>query len=683
LLKAISPKLDSCHQRPLHAHRLLKKMSTPSPGGDATPTRTSLGGGMEKAFHGLPAPASAQSAESLVAQAQKAVASNEREVEFAELEMRIRKYNLDLLQPTIRKTTLMEQVVEELREQVLKTSSTVGDLSRTSSKVDQQVIVVENFREEMARWDAERRQAQAQAAESLSVMKQDLDTFRYALEREDSSIHSIQRTVDRAVDEIQKVQAGADSLQHHVNSRIVQQNKLLNGTKADLEVRLISLETRHNRLSDELWGEATGLTKVTRDLSKTDETVAYISRELVRMEHEKAHVTQLEAVQGEVNRGIGETNANVSTLKKTLDTMLHDVKEHFRTATNTVAAHSATMLSEVRSAYQEDLTRSAKLRTDCTSFMTDARSDIGRLEDTIGKTSGMMEAKVGKIQSDVEEVGKLRKRDRGNTEVEQKMLHEHVLNARGSSESMAKCLEHLSSVISIMLESERASVALYAQDDVDRAKVALVGYRDSKKGTGSSSSTRPPSSGRNSSSPPLPPVGQSQTPRGKSATSPSPDQGGPPKAGDDSSAPVISVDQRCLSCSGQGQAVLSGFKMACLQYAPGPVTFAKKTYARADLLDLREKLLDQAKEALMSGPVKISNIEQAPSHIGSQQQQHHVSDHEAQGRSQLHNSSSPGPDSASPPPDAGGAYRSSTTKTTGVNRPIANLGAATQLLTAR
>jgi len=52
--------------------------------------------------------------------------------------------------------------------------------------------------------------------------------------------------------------------------------------------------------------------------------------------------------------------------------------------------------------------------------------------------------------------------------------------------------------------------------------------------------------------------------------------------------------------------VLSGFKMACLEYTPGPVSFAKKTYARVELLDLRDKLLGQAQDGLKHGPVPLA-----------------------------------------------------------------------------
>eukprot|EP00927_Polykrikos_kofoidii_P077729 TRINITY_DN74646_c0_g1_i1.p1 TRINITY_DN74646_c0_g1~~TRINITY_DN74646_c0_g1_i1.p1 ORF type:complete len:691 (-),score=166.17 TRINITY_DN74646_c0_g1_i1:57-2129(-) len=528
----------------------------------------------------------------------------EREVEFAEMETRIRKFNIELLTPTIRKISTTEKVLDDLWEQVRRTQSMLGELTHTSMKVEQQVAVVDSFREEMSKWDAERVRMQLHITETISLMKQEMDQFRYTLEREDSSIHSLQRTMDRTVGELTKVQASSDLMRNHVNHSIAQNTKLLNATKTDLEVKLITAETKLNRLSDELWGEATGLNKVTRHLAATDETVAFLSRELVRMEKEKANVSQLESVQEEVNSLIRETTSNVSILKKTLDTMIGDVKDHFRTATNTVAAHSAAMLSEVRASYQEELERSTQVRTDCVRFMKEAKSHIASLEAGIGRATNQTEEMMSKVATDVDEVSKLRRRDRSNVELEYKTIREQVAIARSSSDAVAKCLKHLREVMVMLLQSEQAASALSVQDDSDRAKVALVGYRDKNATTGASGSCSPawPSSctgGTKTPLPPVPKVARGKSPSGKSSRVQSP-------VGDDGSGPVITVDQRCLSCSGHGKQVLAGFKIACLQYAPGPVTFAKRTYTRPELLEIRDRFLTQAAESLENGPVDIA-----------------------------------------------------------------------------
>merc|ERR1719486_1365247 len=257
----------------------------------------------------------------------------------------------------------------DLRAELQRTTSGMSDLTNVVVKVDEQVVVVEGFREEMSKWENERRAVQAHVAETMSNMKQDLDNFRYSLERKDASIHSMQRTMDRLVGELSKMQEGSEALRQHVELRLAQSGKVLNGAKTDLECKLIVLETKHNRLSDELWGEETGLARATSNITKTNDLVMSLTEEMKRMQHDKANVTQLEAVQDDVNELIRDANSNVTMLKQTVDTMVNDVKAHFKTATNTVAAHNASMLSEVRASYQEELSHAAALRSEVMQFM--------------------------------------------------------------------------------------------------------------------------------------------------------------------------------------------------------------------------------------------------------------------------------------------------------------------------
>lgn len=505
---------------------------------------------------------------------------HEREIEIAELETRIRRFNLELIQPTIRKTAQMEHEMADLRAELHRSTSMVCDLTHVAIKVEEQVVIVESFREEMAKWENERRAVQAHVAESVANMKQDLDNFRYSLERKDSTIHSMQRTMDRLVGELSKVQEGSEALRQHMELRLAQTSKVLNGSKTDLECKLIGLETKHNRLSDELWGEETGLARATANITKTNDLVMSLSEEMKRMQHDKANVSQLEAVQDDVNELIRDANSNVTMLKNTVDTMVNDVKSHFKTATNTVAAHNATMLSEVRASYQEELSHAAALRSEVMQFMHETTENVARIETTVDcgqdQTSGM----VKKVSEEVDELNKGRKRDNADFSLSGQTMREQISKVSGSSETVAKCLEHLGSVIAVMLKSDRISSALSQQENIDRAKVALMGYRDNKP-----AAARPTSKGA------------AKKPRQNS----SPQVGGEAGAGDNGEA-VISVDNRCLSCSGQAQHVLSGFKMACLQYAPGPVSFSKKLYKREELLDLRQRLLEQAQDQLQQGP---------------------------------------------------------------------------------
>eukprot|EP00913_Durusdinium_trenchii_P034027 g31850.t1 len=94
---------------------------------------------------------------------------------------------------------------------------------------------------------------------------------------------------------------------------------MLNVFKTDLEVKLVSVENRYNKLSDDLWSEETGLAKVMHDLSRTNEVVTSMSTEFSSMKHIKASIAQLEKVQEEVNNFTLETSNNVTALQQTVD----------------------------------------------------------------------------------------------------------------------------------------------------------------------------------------------------------------------------------------------------------------------------------------------------------------------------------------------------------------------------
>jgi len=506
------------------------------------------------------------------------ITQSEHEVQMANLEVRLRQHCLDLIGPTVRRAAAFEHDVTQVQDDLQLKSGQISDLMLTANKVEQQVATIENFRIELAKYDSERKQWQATATDSLSCMKQDLDVFRYELERMDASVQGTQRTVDRVVGELGRVQDVGDSLRADLEKRLSQQSKMLNVFKMELEVKLVSLENRYDKLSDDLWGEETGLAKVMHDLSHTNEVVTSMSTEFASMKHDKASIAQLQMVQEEVNNFTLETNNNVTALQQTVDRMMADMKAHFQTATNTVAAHNAAMLQEVRTAYQEELHEAAQVRKKVDEFMQSEREYRRTLEDSICKSQAQTEDLVRQVTSEVEEVGKLRRRDRNSQEVEIKAVAKQLSTVQDSSQHVAQSLEHLSAVIWTMVQCERAASALDLQDDQDRSKIALMGYKEEQ------SELRP----RGSKS------------RKGRASSPASEADG---------QTIINVDERCLSCCGKAQTVLSGFKMACLQYSPAPVVFSRKTYNRSDLLGLREKLLSQVHDALQHGPVEFDKAE--------------------------------------------------------------------------
>merc|ERR1712070_77850 len=154
---------------------------------------------------------------------------------------------------------------------------------------------------------------------------------------------------------------------------------------------------------------------------------------------------------------------------------------------------------------------------------------------------------------------------------------------------------HKSDALATFVEAAWMGVACELQDEKDRKAIGLIGVKpanmSSDKGSG------------------LPDISPKKGAKSSPSTSPRRNRGEKQKkagGGYDSgefsqsgfTEPVVSIDPRCLSCSGASPTVLAGFKMACLQYQPGLVEYDGAFYSRTELVSKRAELLLQARAAL-------------------------------------------------------------------------------------
>jgi len=306
------------------------------------------------------------------------------------------------------------------------------------------------------------------------------------------------------------------------------------------------------------------------------------------VQRSKANVQQLERMQEEVNELIREANSNVAALKQTVGNVVNDVKEHFRTASQTIAAHNAAFISEVRNSYRDELAQAAALRGEVQEFMSSTNNGISDLDNRVAESTKTTESLVKEVRADMEELNRKRKRDKTAVDIECKGLKKRLGDVFESSDAVLKGMEHLWQVLSMILEGERVQNALELQDSVDRKRIALMGVKDDEL-----------SLSRNYGSTPQRPRPEARertsSPRAKTAPGAT-----KPKTGKKET--IMSVDNRCLSCSGQAPLVMSAFKMACLQYTPSQVEYQSQAYDRQELLQHRSSLLRRAYDALRNGP---------------------------------------------------------------------------------
>merc|ERR1719191_1160453 len=197
--------------------------------------------------------------------------------------------------------------------------------------------------------------------------------------------------------------------------------------------------------------------------------------------------------------------------------------------------------------------------------MSSTNNGISDLDNRVAESTKTTESLVKEVRADMEELNRKRKRDKTAVDIECKGLKKRLGDVFESSDAVLKGMEHLWAVLSMLLEGERVQNALELQDAVDRKRIALMGVKDDETSLVRTCQTSPQR--------PRPEV------RAKSAPGSAKSTGKQQVA---QNQPVVKVDTRCLSCSGQAPLVMAAFKMACLQYTPSKVDYPSQSYDRSE-----------------------------------------------------------------------------------------------------
>ena len=199
-------------------------------------------------------------------------------------------------------------------------------------------------------------------------------------------------------------------------------------------------------------------------------------------------------------------------------------------------------LSEIRGELQA---LSERINTEVTVLRDEMSDRYADFVKDIRQNTEACNALSRQVLSECASLHSLRKREKNDLQKELVSMQSEVESVTKQNEAYLSAVERLAELLAHIVEFCRIGLALCTQDEEDRESIALMGYKEAQSPT----SEKPP---------------------------------------------VVSLDKTCLSCTGQSSIVISAFKMACLAYAPTPLTYRSATFQRKELLDIQRRVLESA-----------------------------------------------------------------------------------------
>lgn len=206
-------------------------------------------------------------------------------------------------------------------------------------------------------------------------------------------------------------------------------------------------------------------------------------------------------------------------------------------------------IREMLSKASEEITALTQALAEANSVTTNNTVDLktmsAELRTLIYETSQHLESLAKQAMDKSDFVSSQRKRDHSDFLKELQKVTTEIENVIEDQAKVRTYTKTVGQMTTGVVEFCKITQVLLAQDEEDRQSIALMGYKEGKD------SARP-----------------------KTRT-----------------GAVVTLDKQCISCTNQSPIVISAFKMACLAYAPTPITYMRQSYTRRELIEMQGQLL--------------------------------------------------------------------------------------------
>lgn len=220
------------------------------------------------------------------------------------------------------------------------------------------------------------------------------------------------------------------------------------------------------------------------------------------------------------------------------------------------------------------------------SLLQDFATTKSNLESTLSQQANGWKTFAGDIQVEVDSMSAKVRRLQSDTQMEREESGRGLQSLQTFAQFSHQLLNKMADTMQRLVASSDLHLSLDRQEDIDRGEVALYGLRKQINQL----VTHPPADQQAAQE------GKLERERARSAKS---RKGSPDARKDEYNAvkePVMQLHKGCLSCSGQTSMIFELFKVACLAYAPGPISLeCGRIVTRDQVQGRRDELVRECK----------------------------------------------------------------------------------------
>mmetsp|Transcript_23395 Transcript_23395/g.53991 ORF Transcript_23395/g.53991 Transcript_23395/m.53991 type:complete len:649 (-) Transcript_23395:63-2009(-) len=408
----------------------------------------------------------------------------EDEVRMAEIESRTRSMILEVLKPTIQKTTRLQYDHEEMSRKYADLSDKFKEMVRRHEEAKQQWDLLLLFKEELEGYLDQIKELEGKVQEHQKSMLNRIVDVEQSCDLQKSACQRLTRSSERMSQEIEKLHKDLKTSETALEGRIHRNKDHATAEFSKLGVEITDLQRNLTNGIAEIWGneesdsKRPSLWRLDWELKQAKEKLSTAVENISDLQRLDGEMSALTDRQTQVESFLGGVRDTSDALKERVEEIAVQTKDDFTRFSNMSAVSTANLLRSARENFRDELKESQKLRQNVEDFMTQTRGSIQDFGTTVGVNTRQVEAIIREVRTDLEALDGKRRKDKQGLEEEIHMLQARSNSTEESTEAVLKGVEHVTSILGMMLQGERIAVALQLQDFMERQETPYVGVKD-------------------------------------------------------------------------------------------------------------------------------------------------------------------------------------------------------------
>eukprot|EP00931_Biecheleriopsis_adriatica_P103136 TRINITY_DN78015_c0_g1_i1.p1 TRINITY_DN78015_c0_g1~~TRINITY_DN78015_c0_g1_i1.p1 ORF type:complete len:595 (+),score=169.92 TRINITY_DN78015_c0_g1_i1:26-1786(+) len=499
--------------------------------------------------------------------------SGKEELILAEVERHAQEQCARILEPQLQATHAMEHEIASLWTLAKDTSKRTTEMHHALTEMLECKLKILEFRGEIDHFGAKLNLRDQKMEEVFEALKMENREIIMMTKKKEEAIQAQHYAVENLRREVGLVSSAQEDCESMFFDSLEAKFRQIGPMRGELEAKISGLEMKHNRLTDEVWSSEAGIAATTSDIRKLKQQLDRLVEAVAEQRSDKDVFARLEKQQKELSEWLRDSRFQVKEIEKVVETSMASVHEAVELGLEVAGRQVAAFMTEARGANEKQWQHNEKQTEFINSTFESFRTSLDDLFKSQAASDSRHEGIIRELREAVDEYDRRRKREKTNLEVDMKDVQDEMRSLFRAVDSAVAACKSLEPVVADLVEACEMQLALDRQDFIDWSAVSLKGYKTMSTGP------QPQPEGSLPTSP-------TATPKRRDLGSPRAG-GAPPQ--------VISLSKECLTCSSQREMLLTGFKMACLDYKPSPVNWGRGGVDRKQFFECMEAVLEKAR----------------------------------------------------------------------------------------